>query len=98
MNWLSSNWIWILLFAFVAFHLFGHRYHRHGYAPSAHRHDGHDGEGAPAQNGEPRQASNGQNSAHTTDSMTPQPATSEPRQPSTPNPDEQPHRHRGHGC
>lgn len=39
MSWLSSNWIWILLAAFVAFHLFGHRHHRHGYA---HGYDGDD--------------------------------------------------------
>lgn len=32
MSWLSNNWVWILLVAFFAFHFFGHRGHRHGYA------------------------------------------------------------------
>lgn len=38
MNWLSGNWIWILLLAFFAFHFFGHRGHRHGFA------QGHNGD------------------------------------------------------
>ena len=47
MNWLSSNWVWIVLVVgFLALHLFGHGHGRHGYANHGRRRNvGDDGPG-----------------------------------------------------
>ena len=38
MEWLLSNWIWIVLgIGFIAFHMFGHGGHRHGRSGSGER-------------------------------------------------------------
>lgn len=87
MAWLGSNWIWILLLVFVAFHLFGRRRH-HGYA-----HHGYDGDGqrggpiAPPA-GEPQQIGatpSGSAPASSVGTGSPQPT-------------EDQHRHRHRGC
>lgn len=86
MAWLSSNWIWILLLGFVAFHLFGHRHHRHGYS-----HDtiGDDGERRDVERPLPAHQSHGE---------VPDGAASAQAQDNSRLSGNEQHPHRRHGC
>ncbi len=82
MAWLSSNWIWILLLGFVAFHFFGHRHgHRHGYA--------HDGQSDADRQAQPPPAGH-QDGAPNSGVPT--------QAPGNPTPESEQHSHRRHGC